>query len=279
MNENASDSHVRTVDHAFALALAARPAPRTQAAEDFLSGLHGCVRTLADTQAAVQEFERLAKFADGVMELVSPDHQMREDLANSVKQLKAVTSSSWRIHRRRMLTEVIDNYLTYLADLAAQVMRAKPETMRSRAEVSLADVLAHSTMEDFIEWVSEREVTRLTTGGLPDVVEFFERRFGLEVTSEPDKMELLRYATLVRNLYTHRRGVVDSRFLKAAGGHATSDGLQLGRPWHAGSDFFFEVVTASVQSALELDAQAMSKFGLSSLSDPHGAECVGCADT
>jgi hypothetical protein len=99
----------------------------------------------------------------------------------------------------------------------------------------------------------------------------------LDVTAVPARLELLQYATLVRNLYVHRRGVVDSRFLKAAADHALADGLQLGQPWHSDSDFFFEVVTATVESVLELDAQAMNKFGLTSVPEPHGFACVGCA--
>ena len=53
-----------------------------------------------------------------------------------------------------ILSRTVDSYLAYVGDLIGLIHRKKPETLRSKEEVSLEDVLQHATMDDLVGFLS-----------------------------------------------------------------------------------------------------------------------------
>lgn len=251
------------------------PLARTWALEMFLQGLHGTARELATGRSIHMAYEKLAVMADGIFEVLEAKASRREQLKQERDNLHYLLDSSVQVNRRRTVTDSVDNFLSYLADVAALIMKHRPETLRTQAEVPVADVLAHPSMEEFIEWLAEREVSRLTMRGLPDVAEYFLKRFGLPVGKTEEQIQLLRSATLVRNLNTHRRGIVDRRFMDAIATYPVDSGT-LGEPWEVPSEYAQGVMLASLDAAAHIDRLVIEKFALSTLTDVHGEQCWGC---
>lgn len=253
-----------------------RPSQRTVALEMFLRGFHATARGVSQTQTLLGAYGRLADLVDGVLEAIGSGSGVRDRLAAERGSLKNLVASSSRMYRRRVVIDSVDNYLSYLADMAALVMRRRPETLRAHSEVLVADVLVHESMDEFVEWLSEREVARLTMRGLPDVADHFDRRFGLAIARTASDIELLKCATLVRNLFTHRRGVVDERFLTAMRSFPAVNPGAVGELWEVPKEFATRVLVAAVDAVAHIEQSASLKFGLERIEEEHGPQCWGC---
>jgi hypothetical protein len=128
----------------------------------------------------------------------------------------------------------------------------------------LDDILIHSTLEEFIEWQADEKVNQLSYKGFGEIAEYFARRFGLELVEDAELRRQLIRAIATRNLQVHRRGRVDSRFVKtlAAESFDVADlvvGDELPRVDH------FAVMSTILASVRDIEPRAISKFRLSTV--------------
>ncbi|MGW1031632.1 hypothetical protein ACWD4Z_05500 [Streptomyces antibioticus] len=107
----------------------------------------------------------------------------------------------------------VDNFLTYISDILTQAIITRPDLLKTQEQVTLEEVLSHSSLEEFVRWAAERRVNQLSFKGLPEIAEYVEKRLGMKLHSSDDDWTSLKESVAVRNLTVHRRGVVDERFL------------------------------------------------------------------
>ncbi|MGW3943881.1 hypothetical protein [Streptomyces phaeochromogenes] len=107
----------------------------------------------------------------------------------------------------------VDNFLTYISDILTQAIVTRPDLLKTQEQVTLEEVLSHSSLEEFVRWAAERRVNQLAFKGLSDIAEYVEKRLGMKLHSSDDDWKSLKESVAVRNPTVHRRGVVDERFL------------------------------------------------------------------
>lgn len=210
---------------------------------------------------AVEELERTVQT---VAKAVLPDTPPRDafpELFERVDRAKAANAHNWGPRSEVALTRYVDNYLVYVSELIGVLFVARPETLRSTEQVSLADLLKQPDLDSFIEWYADEKVNRLSYQGFGEVAKFFRDRFGLDLLDDASRKPRLIAAIATRNLLVHRRGVVDSRYLKAMHdeGIDTSDlvlGQRLKRTQH------FETMRTVLESVIDIETRAASKFDL-----------------
>jgi hypothetical protein len=61
-----------------------------------------------------------------------------------------------------MLSRGVENFLTYLSEMLGAIFRARPETMRSSATIRVDEVLKHSSMDEFVSYLAEKQVNQLS---------------------------------------------------------------------------------------------------------------------
>jgi hypothetical protein len=168
-----------------------------------------------------------------------------------------------RISKSITVSRHVDNYLAYLTELIALILRSRPETLRSSKTVLIEDVLIFNSIEDFILDQVELEVSALAHKGYLEIKKYFEK-FGLKLTKEGPEEKFLIGAIEDRNLFTHRRGIIDKKYKDRldAAKIDTSD-LMVGThlvdsPNYPPSETLVEIL----KSVAWLDGNACQKFGL-----------------
>lgn len=166
-----------------------------------------------------------------------------------------------------ILTRYIDSYLTFLSELLHEVLLVRPEILSSQEQVTLKDALRHETMEDLVAFLADRKVSRLSFMGLSDIEDYFRQHLGLSLVSDSSLAEHLREWVALRNLLTHRRGIVDQRALASG---LPLDQYKVGDRVRVSRDNGFRLLAAVVVAVIDLDARVAAKFSLALVPVTHG---------
>lgn len=142
--------------------------------------------------------------------LESSARHLRETSSGIRNSFNSVSSEIW-------ISRSIDNFLTYVSDVLSEVLIARPEVMRSRRTVTLQEVLSHHSLDEFARSAAEGIINELSYKGLSDISDFITRKLGVSLVEDKSLETRLSSAIAARNVITHRRGVIDSRFIAAAG--------------------------------------------------------------
>lgn len=226
----------------------------------FLSQHEDDLLFLTGSQLVLTELRRLADGLDGALdpETARPG-RFRRSFDNH-PMLKAVKAVGERGRGEIALARYVDNYLTYLADILREVLRVKPEVLKSsQSTLTVEEALDHGSIEELRSFIADRAVTSLSYAGLADVDDFFRRRLGLRLFEDEAVEAYVVQAVLLRNLLTHRRGVVDERAVRAgllAANYPIGERIQLD------SSECARVIAATVAAVTELDRRVAAKFDL-----------------
>lgn len=165
-----------------------------------------------------------------------------------------------------ILTRYIDSYLTYLSEVLHEALLVRPEILSSGEQMTLKDALAHETMEQLVIFLADRKVSRLSFKGLGELEDYFVERLGMPLVEDDRLADYLREWVALRNLLTHRRGIVDQRALTGglpAEHYSVGERVQISR---AGA---FRILAAVVAGVLDLDRRIAAKFSLKLVATPH----------
>ncbi|MEV6416371.1 hypothetical protein [Kribbella sp. NPDC051718] len=156
------------------------------------------------------------------------------------------------------LVRSVENLLVYLAEILREIFIQSPATLRSQESVALEDVLAHESLDDFVQWAADRRVTDLSFKGYAELERYFNDRLKLTITDDPQLKRWFGEAVAVRNLFVHRRGRVDERYLRVSGDAA----LKVGDEYEVSRRDGYESLLASRLIVQDLDERATAKFRL-----------------
>jgi hypothetical protein len=141
--------------------------------------------------------------SEEVMAVVAELHKLNQEQPQTIQ----------RTSRAIIFSRHVDNYLAYLSEMIALILRSRPETLRSSKTVLLEDVLKFKSIEDFILDQVELEVNALAHKGYNEIKKYFGK-FGLTLTQDGQDEKFLIRAIEDRNLFTHRRGIIDKKYIE-----------------------------------------------------------------
>jgi hypothetical protein len=156
-----------------------------------------------------------------------------------------------------LLTRAVDNYLTYVAELLSLVFRAHPEALRSEEKFDARFVLGFESVEELREGIADRKVERLARKGVADLSKWFQDTLGFVLLPDQNRRRLITRLVEKRNLISHRRAVIDRRYLRKCG---HGDG-ELGEVLDARHDAGTAVAELS-DAVWDADKRAAKKWGL-----------------
>ena len=146
-----------------------------------------------------------------------------------------------------------------MSDLLYQIYLAKPETLKSPAEVKVENVLNCADMEEFISWYAKDKLKRLKRGSVREFIADNKTIKALDVFDATRIKEIERILQ-IRHLYTHQNGIVDERFRQ----HFPV--TKLNDEYRMTLDDFLKQVEYLVQSVESVDEAARKDFKLSAFS-------------
>ncbi len=176
---------------------------------------------------------------------------------SSTGAVNAVMSES-RLVMELLTTRNVDNYLSYVSQILADIFRSRPETLRSNEQVRLDFVLSHESMSDLIAEIADRQVNKLSYQGMTELADYLKEKIGLDVfTSDENRKNIIK-AIEIRNLIVHSRGVVNKIYLK----RISDCGLEIGMDVPLDAQIGILAVKSLHESVQTIDDQARKKFGV-----------------
>lgn len=210
------------------------------------------VGTVADQS---DEARRIA--AEALAEF-EPDPAKRAELEKTAKadDAKKEQERFFLLLRETVFTRSVDSFLSYLADLLATVFKTRPEALRSSETVEVAYVLAHDSIDAFIETLAEDRVEALSQAGFAKLRDHFVKQLKFDPFADVEPDEVARAITY-RNVYVHNRGIVNRTFLKRV---SDPDRFTLGEYLALRPE---EIMTPHLDRAVvSIDARAATKWGV-----------------
>lgn len=158
---------------------------------------------------------------------------------------------------RMLFSSFLDTFEKYLSDLLLEIYLAKPETLKSSATITMEEVLKHHNMNDFVQYVANKKIEKLTKGNIKGFIDENKQIKGLAVFTK-ELIERLDLYFQIRHLYTHSNGRIDAKFIKSATGS-----WQIGDIHNMPIDEVCDMIELVCQTVDQLDKAAISKYKLS----------------
>ena len=111
-------------------------------------------------------------------------------------------------------TRITDNVLSYFKDILVEVIKAKPQILKSKEKESLDYIFSFNNMEDLIEDITEKNIEKLFYGSITDIKKFFSDKLGIQLFESEILEKNFEQFIKQRNLIVHNRGIISKEFSK-----------------------------------------------------------------
>jgi hypothetical protein len=111
-------------------------------------------------------------------------------------------------------TRMTDNILSYFKDVLVEVIKSKPQILKSNEKESLEYIFSFSNMEDLIEDITEKNIEKLFYGSINDIKKFFNDKLGIQLFKDAITENNFEQFVKQRNLIVHNRGIITYEFAK-----------------------------------------------------------------
>lgn len=112
---------------------------------------------------------------------------------------------------RILFSSCADTFEIFMSDLLYEIYLAKPETLKSNAQVTVKDVLDCTDMQEFISRYAKSKLKKLQRGSVKGFIADNKQIKSLGVFDAATQEEIEKLLQ-IRHLYAHQNGLVDERF-------------------------------------------------------------------
>ena len=112
---------------------------------------------------------------------------------------------------RILFSSCADNFEIFMSDLLFEIYLAKPETLKSNAQVTVKEVLDCTDMQEFITRYAKSKLKKLQRGSVKGFIADNKQIKSLGVFDATTQEEIEKLLQ-IRHLYAHQNGLVDERF-------------------------------------------------------------------
>lgn len=156
------------------------------------------------------------------------------------------------------LGRLVDTFQKYLVDIIRDILRRKPEVLRTRKEsLTVEELLRFATIEELVQTMIERKVSSLAYEGFGRVWDWCVDK-GIPLEATPEDLPLVIEFVACRNIVAHNRGIVDARYLEAV----PTTTFAIGEKRNLSVDDIFSAAELLGRIVQNSDAAAIEKFGL-----------------
>lgn len=108
----------------------------------------------------------------------------------------------------------VDNFEVYLVDILREVLRQKPEILRTRQQtVTLEYLLQFPSIDDLVQDVIEGKVNSLSYKGFSELEQWYAEK-GIPLVVKTEDRQAIVELIATRNIIVHSRGRIDERYLR-----------------------------------------------------------------
>jgi hypothetical protein len=160
---------------------------------------------------------------------------------------------------RILFSSCADNFEIFMSDLLYEIYLAKPETLKSNAQVTVKEVLDCTDMQEFITRYAKSKLKKLQRGSVKGFIADNKLIKSLGVFDAATQEEIEKLLQ-IRHLYAHQNGLVDERFRECFPAANLNDEFRMTL------DEFLSRVEYLAQAIEAVDTAARSDYQLASFS-------------
>lgn len=144
----------------------------------------------------------------------------------------------------------------YLADALREAMRAQPRILAERKkELSWKEIIGANNWESLVNLIIEKELLEFTHKSITEMFNYLKKRFKIQ-TPGGDELQLIREASMVRNLITHNASIANTQLAMLNPRFKNGKAIELS----AALVHSYGIAGRSI--LWDLDGQFVDKFGL-----------------
>lgn len=121
------------------------------------------------------------------------------------------SNSEGKVLTRILFSSFVDNFETYLSELLYEIFLARPETLKSKQQVSVEEVLNCADLHEFVKYYAKKKLYKLQRGSVKGFIKDNKQISQLNILDETKQQEIEKVLQ-IRHLYSHRNGVIDEKF-------------------------------------------------------------------
>lgn len=104
------------------------------------------------------------------------------------------------------LIALFDSFLT---DVFAAVLIERPETLKSKKQLTYDRILELHQKGELVEFMARREINELSYKSMADQFDYYKAKFNIDLADSNVELAALVEIRARRNLLVHNNGVVD----------------------------------------------------------------------
>ncbi|HWS17148.1 MAG TPA: hypothetical protein VN223_04000 [Candidatus Elarobacter sp.] len=159
-------------------------------------------------------------------------HALHLMLAMDFKKTKYSRLSQFRkqfqiLARHQAVAMVYAHVDAFFGDTLRIICQVKPEVLRSGKQLTWETALKFQSIEDLRDMLSEQFINEFGWKALPDRLEFFQTKFGVDLELPVTQLQMLSLFEQRRHLIIHNGGVVSARYIANTGDKHVKIGQQI----------------------------------------------------
>lgn len=156
------------------------------------------------------------------------------------------------------ISRFVDNFEVYLVDILREVLRQKPDILRSRQQtVTLEYLLEFERIDDLIQDIIESKVNSLSYKGFLELEQWYKEK-GIPLVVKQEDIHVVVELIATRNVIVHNRGRVDEKYLRTV----PTSAYKVGELREIDVDDLFSTLSILNSIVSETDQEIAQKFNL-----------------
>lgn len=193
----------------------------------------------------IEHYQSILKLIDDLDAILYPSNP-----------LTPTTNSEGKVLTRILFSSFVDNFETYLSDLLYEIFLARPETLKSKQQVSVEEVLNCADLHEFVKYHAKQKLYKLQRGSVKGFIKDNKQISQLNVLDEVKQQEIEKILQ-IRHLYSHRNGIIDEKFKQYFRGN-----FPLNTEHQLSIQEVCSVLDYMIKVADDLDKAAIGKYNL-----------------
>lgn len=160
-----------------------------------------------------------------------------------------------------MTNSLVDAYLCYISGILQNIMKKRPDVLRSSESLTFKEVLEQGTQAELLEYLIDKKINKLSYGGLNSLEEYVRSVFSIALFPNFEVEEGIKILIEARNINVHNRGFVNRTFLERTK-KIDFDKPIIGKRFHLNLDALTKMSKEMVLATVSFDGAVSEKYGV-----------------
>ncbi len=134
------------------------------------------------------------------------------------------------LKQKTFLAEMTLAYLisyqeAFIKEYIKEIMISRRDLLKNKKTITFEEICDFDSMNSLILHMAQEDIDKTLYGGIDDIADYLDKRFGLSLQSEFIDWKIIREASYRRNLIIHNQGITNKIYCFKTGHQKTNERL------------------------------------------------------